>query len=1344
MKKALLIVILMILSFAVYGEMIRIAENSNKKLFNIVSDNDSEIEIEFSLDKYESEKIIENGFEYEKISYINEGDFLEIGKPDLPRFSRLLTIPDDGNVSVDILSYDDEILTGMNIYPRQKLQIESLPPDRNFVIDTGFYSDGDIFPGKIIEIGDPLILRDQRVVNLTINPFQYDPVTKELRIIKNLSVNLTCSGRSGENPKLSKRKKSRSFESFYRSVILNYENDRDEDYQIPSYLFIYPSNLEGNQDFADLIEWKHQKGFEVNIASTTETGSNQNSIKNYIQDAYDNWENPPEFICLVGDAGGSFSIPTWTETWSGYSGEGDNPYTLLEGNDNISDVFLGRLSFNSLLQFQTIVYKILYYEKEPYLAETDWYTDALLAGDPSISGPSCVITKKNIKEMMLISDPEYTFDEVYNGNFVTQMSASLNDGVSYMNYRGWLGMSDWTNTHTNALTNGHKLPIAVVITCGTGGFQGTSDCRSEAFLKAGTPGSPKGAVASIGTATSGTHTCFNNSMDLGIFYGIFIDNIYHMGGALNRGKLNLLQSYPSNPHNKVDIFAHWNNLMGDPGMDIWTKQPQNLIANYSSEIPLGSNYLEVSVKDGISHQGLEGVWITALKGDDEIFVSDITDASGKVFLPVYSETEGEVTLTITKPNYIPHLGSFNIIQSDIFINVDEYNIDDDLSGTSNGNDDGMINPGEDIELGLSLKNFGLSNANSITASITSETDFITITDAEEEYGTIEAGNSIFCADDFDFTVDPSVLGGSEIILDILITANDRTEWQDKVYLTIDGAVIEADNYVIDDNENGILEPGETAELIITLKNSGTVDCSDLTGILSGTSGLSVNDPEGSFAFVPVGEESSNDSDRFEISASNNLLPGAQLFLNLHLSNNDGYDNIVSFMITVGEVLYTDPLGPDNYGYYCYDDGDSSYEFAPTYNWIEIDPTYGGDGTTLNLNDSGNTGAILDVDLPFTFRFYGIDYDEITVCSNGWIAPGTSEQYAFMNWHIPGAGGPSPMIAPFWDDLMTSGGHICYYYDPVENYFIVEWSHLHNEYNNNEETFQLILFDPLYHQTLTGDGDILFQYETVNNVDQGSYVNYPIGHGQYATIGIEDHSALIGLEFTYDNDYPDAAKHLEDEMAILFTTNKPAMLFVDQNSFNTDIGLNQEITDSLLIANTGTGELIFEIETVEHNGWLSFDPESDTLQTGMSSNIELTFSSYGMETGGYLCNILITDDSENETFIPVSMMISDTEAGENAVFEQTILRGNYPNPFYSSTSISFSLNAKDAKNAKIEIYNIRGQKIKSFQNLQISKSSNQQIVWDGKDETGKVVNSGIYFYKLDAGDYAKTRRMIMMK
>ena len=88
--------------------------------------------------------------------------------------------------------------------------------------------------------------------------------------------------------------------------------------------------------------------------------------------------------------------------------------------------------------------------------------------------------------------------------------------------------------------------------------------------------------------------------------------------------------------------------------------------------------------------------------------------------------------------------------------------------------------------------------------------------------------------------------------------------------------------------------------------------------------------------------------------------------------------------------------------------------------------------------------------------------------------------------------------------------------------------------------------------------------------------------------------------------------------------------------------------------------------------------------------------------------------------------------------------NYPNPFNPSTTISFELNTETSENTEIEIYNLKGQKVKTFSNLQITQSPNHPIVWDGTDENNKPVSSGIYFCKLKIGGTERSRKMLLLK
>jgi hypothetical protein len=91
--------------------------------------------------------------------------------------------------------------------------------------------------------------------------------------------------------------------------------------------------------------------------------------------------------------------------------------------------------------------------------------------------------------------------------------------------------------------------------------------------------------------------------------------------------------------------------------------------------------------------------------------------------------------------------------------------------------------------------------------------------------------------------------------------------------------------------------------------------------------------------------------------------------------------------------------------------------------------------------------------------------------------------------------------------------------------------------------------------------------------------------------------------------------------------------------------------------------------------------------------------------------------------------------------QTSLNGNYPNPFNPETTISLSL--KDTAPVKVEIFNLKGQLVKTLVNETLP-AGNHNLVWKGVDNHGKAVSSGVYFYKMSTGKYSSTKKMIMMK
>ncbi|HBZ01963.1 MAG TPA: hypothetical protein DEO84_11660 [candidate division Zixibacteria bacterium] len=106
------------------------------------------------------------------------------------------------------------------------------------------------------------------------------------------------------------------------------------------------------------------------------------------------------------------------------------------------------------------------------------------------------------------------------------------------------------------------------------------------------------------------------------------------------------------------------------------------------------------------------------------------------------------------------------------------------------------------------------------------------------------------------------------------------------------------------------------------------------------------------------------------------------------------------------------------------------------------------------------------------------------------------------------------------------------------------------------------------------------------------------------------------------------------------------------------------------------------------------------------------------------------------------MLATGIAGEESQLPDAFfLSQNYPNPFNPTTVISYGL-PQDSR-VKVEIYNLLGQKIKTLVNG-LEKAGYKSLIWDGKDTAGKAVSSGVYFYRIDAGSFQASKKMMMLK
>ncbi len=926
------------------------------------------------------------------------------GEPDLPVIARFIGLQHEGNPSLEIMTEDWIELDGIYRIPASRTNDQRT----DYALD--MLDQDEFLPEQTCTISAKQTMGGVRVAVLLINAVKYNPARHKLSVLQNVEFRIHESGTAVSYS----RPITETTADLLRPVVPNWNTLGLDDIVVRgTSLFIYRDNTLAST-LAPLTTWRNRKGHPVvtagpdQISDWTTTG-----VKAYIQALY-NTANPPlEYVCLAGDANGNYIIPTYSypDPEGHYGpGVGDYDYTKLDGTDLLPDIAIGRLTFQAVTELATLVNKTLRYEQSPSdtlgSGSRNWYKSAgVFAG--SGSGLSPVQTMRWVHDRLTGSGyPSSQVDTVYwiHGSVgTTEMNASFNAGTSLWFYRGYLGM-DYSGLAN--LNNIGRWPFALVLTCGTNDFASTYDSDCEEFFKVGTPTYPEGAIGIVGMSSLATHTRFNNLLITGTAQGLLREGIHTTGGSFTRSKLELYYNYPVDSE-RVNFFCGITTLLGDPAVDVFTDTPDSLFVNNPASLPIGTNFLNLTITNG-SGQPVEGAYVNLVKGT-EIYVGDWTDGAGQVRFNFSTTSAESLYVTATKHNHKP-------AQKRVWISTSTQFVSPATSAFP------AAQPGATTQLTLALKNWGSSSASGVNATLSTVDSYITaIGDNTESYGTIASGATVSRTNAFAFTVASYAPAGHVVHFTLTVTDGSSHTWISEIPIAIANGDFEYLRHGIAGVGDGILDPGESGQLWVRFINAGSqATPSNLTGNLySENAAVTITDNVGIFPSAAAGDSSDNQSNTFSITATASAFPGERIPLVCVFPLTSGFLDTIRFNLYIGSISSTSPTPPDGYGYWAFDNTDVNYDKHPTYSWVEIDPRSGGSGTVVPLTDENNeadTSTI--VPLPFTFRYYGEEFDTITICSNGWLAMGAdqSDITDFRNYNIPSAIGPTRMIAPFWDDL----------------------------------------------------------------------------------------------------------------------------------------------------------------------------------------------------------------------------------------------------------------------------------------------------------------------------------------
>ncbi|MCF7839880.1 MAG: dockerin type I repeat-containing protein, partial [Candidatus Marinimicrobia bacterium] len=609
-----------------------------------------------------------------------------------------------------------------------------------------------------------------------------------------------------------------------------------------------------------------------------------------------------------------------------------------------------------------------------------------------------------------------------------------------------------------------------------------------------------------------------------------------------------------------EFYFHVYNLLGDPGLRIWTDTPQEILVSHPDSVQFGDRSVTVQVTDteGIPIQGAFVYVKSAMNA-----LGYESDGQGWVSLPLEVDG-GALNLTVTGKNLRPYLATIPVSSIPHELSL----IDVGWQGPT------PMTGGDEGQLRLLLEG-GTQDVTDVELSLECNSPWITVIQAQDVISMAESGAILEFDSDLAIRIHDDTPDSTLAFLQITLDTGGEHRVE-QLPLLLRGAQLVLPPLEI---SMGTAAPGDSAQVQFSLVNRGSITAEAGTGSVSLSQGVYSSVDALSWPSLQPGEiylfpESA--TLRFDES----LFPGEKITVMLMV----GADTLVQTFFLVAPGPY-DPSAPDAYGYRVFDNMDLAYSKAPEYAWYEIDRNSTGPGQPLPIYDPDDEmDAAVVIDLPFPVKFYGQVYNEVTICSNGWLAMGRSGAVNFRNRRIPSPMGPAAMIAPFWDDLYTSPGRVSHYTMPDGSRYIVEWKDMANAYTGQLESFQVVIFNDTT-ATPTGDNEVLFLYQEFNNVD---------GYENYATVGIESPDYSTGVQVTYANQYDSSVLPLGAERALLFTTARgerlpAAAIMVDRTELNFTVNPWDWAADSIAITNVGESPLLYTITTA--------NPDEIYLATG---------------------------------------------------------------------------------------------------------------------------------------------------
>ena len=869
--------------------------SADREGLSVVTNTRSSLQMRHALKHVEILNITDNGYTGDVVQG-GTGIVLPAneGEPDLPAFSRFVAVPNGATAHIEMGHRSMTTIQNVDLLPAAPIKFDTDDSPNTYERKQSIYNKNAFFPEQPVTVSEPFSLRGVQTVAVTVVPFQYNPVTKELRVYDDLQFDVRFDGGNGHFG--DDRLRSPYWDPILMQNLANYNQLPVIDYEARmqhwvndrptgcEYLIVIPNDESFRQYANQLRDYRIQQGILTEVKSLSDMGcTTTTQMKTYFHDAYNTWDIAPVAVLLLGDHNTNMAVGIPAETTYHSSSYGncitDNGYADVTG-DNLPEMAFCRLVAANATEAQMMVSKQLEYEytnpnmnastyDQPITA-LGWQTErwfqicseavggywrqhgkhpvrinAIYSGSPGNSWSS----NSNTSIVVNYFGPNgrgyipQTPSELggWTGGTAAQVVNAVNSGAMLLQhrdhgyYQGW-GEPDFSTSNVAQMNNTGKMTFVNTINCQTGTFDHSPECLIEAFMRRTSGGQNAGAVGCIGP----TQTSYS-----------FVNDTY-VWGLYDQYDPQFLPDF--GPY--TDYEGNWRPAFGNVAgkyflqQSSWPSNPDKKAITHKmftahcdafltlyTQVPTTMNVTHpaqiTATTTSITVSAPQGAIIALTRNNNILAVATATGSSQYITFPA-QPSNTDITIVATKQDKLRYVGTIHVIS--------EPNLTLTEVTPADANSNGQLEYGEQSAFNMTIKNTGNIASGNATATLTTDSPmFVTITDPTySNIPALDPNQSINLTNIFLIQVANNVPDQTRLNFTLTITDGSHT-WTSDFHFNAYAPILKIfDDVVISDgsvvkingNGNGRLDPGETAEVTFVFANQGNATANDVTATLT--------------------------------------------------------------------------------------------------------------------------------------------------------------------------------------------------------------------------------------------------------------------------------------------------------------------------------------------------------------------------------------------------------------------------------------------------------------------------------------------------------------------------------